>query len=121
RFCVDELSTQERKREEKTRLLGDQKMMKIRVLTQEIILVMIFQVLHEDMGEADIILGIRIEHKISTPMDTSKKLIPNNGKVVSQLEYSMVIDCLMYSMTYTRPDIAFALGKLSRYTSNPST
>nr|GEV06147.1 uncharacterized mitochondrial protein AtMg00810-like [Tanacetum cinerariifolium] len=43
RFCVDELSTQERKREEKTRLLGDQKMMKIRVLTQEIILVMIFQ------------------------------------------------------------------------------
>ncbi|GJX73752.1 hypothetical protein Tco_0312347 [Tanacetum coccineum] len=27
----------------------------------------------------------------------------------------------MYAMTCTRPDIAFAVGKLSRYTSNPST
>ncbi|GJY00401.1 hypothetical protein Tco_0357419 [Tanacetum coccineum] len=27
----------------------------------------------------------------------------------------------MYAMTCTRPDIAFAMGKLSRYTSNPGT
>nr|GEW32465.1 zinc finger, CCHC-type [Tanacetum cinerariifolium] len=39
--------------------------------------------------------------------------------VVSQLEYSRVIGCLMYAMTCTRPDIAFVVGKLSRYTSNP--
>ena len=26
----------------------------------------------------------------------------------------------MYAMTSTRPDIAFAVRKLSRYTSNPS-
>lgn len=26
----------------------------------------------------------------------------------------------MYAMTSTRPDIAFAVGKLSRHTSNPS-
>ena len=26
----------------------------------------------------------------------------------------------MYAMTSTRPDIAFAVGKLSQYTSNPS-
>ncbi|GJU47592.1 zinc finger, CCHC-type containing protein [Tanacetum coccineum] len=58
---------------------------------------------------------------VSTPMDTSEKLMPNNGEVVSQLEYSRVIGCLMYAMTYTRPGIAFAVGKLSRYTSNPST
>ncbi|GJY49268.1 hypothetical protein Tco_0439224, partial [Tanacetum coccineum] len=32
-----------------------------------------------------------------------------------------VIGCLMYAITCTRPDIAFAVGKLSRYTSNPST
>ncbi|GJX78041.1 zinc finger, CCHC-type containing protein [Tanacetum coccineum] len=57
----------------------------------------------------------------STPMDTSKKLMPNNGQAVSQLEYSRVIGCLMYAMTCTRPDIAFDVGKLSRYTSNPST
>ncbi|GJT18772.1 zinc finger, CCHC-type containing protein [Tanacetum coccineum] len=101
----------------------------------------------KDMGEADVILGIRIKHAsngitisqshyiekvlkkfnyfdctpVSTPMDTSEKLMPNNGQAVSQLEYSRVICCLMYAMTYTRPDIAFAEGKLSRYISNPST
>ncbi|GKA31478.1 zinc finger, CCHC-type containing protein [Tanacetum coccineum] len=101
----------------------------------------------KDMGEADVILGIRIKHEsngitiyeshyikkvlkkfnyfdctlVSTPMDTSEKLMPNNGQVVSQLEYSRVISCLMYAMTCTRHDIAFAVGKLSRYTSNPGT
>ncbi|GJS30282.1 hypothetical protein Tco_0490902 [Tanacetum coccineum] len=36
----------------------------------------------------------------------SEKLKPNNGKAVSQLEYSRVIGCLMYAMTYTMLDIA---------------
>ncbi|GJW51151.1 zinc finger, CCHC-type containing protein [Tanacetum coccineum] len=101
----------------------------------------------KDMGEADVILGIRIKHEsngitisqshyiekvlkkfnyfdctlVSTLMDTSEKLMPNNGQVVSQLEYSRVIGCLMYVMTCTRHDIAFVVGKLSRYTSNPGT
>ncbi|GJV55264.1 zinc finger, CCHC-type containing protein [Tanacetum coccineum] len=99
------------------------------------------------MGEADVILGIRIKHEsngiaisqphyiekvlkkfnyfdcapVSTPMDTSEKLMPNNGQAVSQLEYSRVIGCLIYAITCTRPDIAFDVGKLSRYTSNPGT
>nr|GEV59704.1 zinc finger, CCHC-type [Tanacetum cinerariifolium] len=68
----------------------------------------------KDMGEADVIL-------VSTPMDTCEKLMPNNGQAVSQLEYSRVIGCLMYVMTCTRPDISFVVGKLSRYTNNPST
>ncbi|GJS79358.1 zinc finger, CCHC-type containing protein [Tanacetum coccineum] len=93
----------------------------------------------KDMGEADVILCIRIKHEsngitiyqshyiekvlkkfnyfdcspMSTPMDTSEKLMPNNSQVVSQLEYSRVIGCLMYAMTCIRPDIAFAVGKLS--------
>ncbi|GKF40039.1 zinc finger, CCHC-type containing protein [Tanacetum coccineum] len=101
----------------------------------------------KDMREADVILGIRIKHEsngieisqshyiekvlkkfnyfdctpVSTPMDISEKLMPNNGHAVSQLEYSMVISCLMYVMTCTRPDIAFVVGKLSRYTSNLGT
>ncbi|GJT74491.1 hypothetical protein Tco_1041216 [Tanacetum coccineum] len=41
-----------------------------------------------------------------------KKPMPNNGRVIG---------CLMYAMTYTRPDIIFAVGKSSSYTSNPST
>ncbi|GJZ36660.1 zinc finger, CCHC-type containing protein [Tanacetum coccineum] len=54
-------------------------------------------------------------------LDTCEKLMPNRGLDVSQLEYSRVIGCLMYVMTCTRPDIAFVVGKLSRYTSNPGT
>ncbi|GJV33432.1 zinc finger, CCHC-type containing protein [Tanacetum coccineum] len=103
-------------------------------------------IIHQ-MDEADVILGIRIKHEsngiaisqshyiekvlkkfnyfdctpVSTPMDTSEKLMPNNGQVISQLEYSRVIGYLMYAMTCTRPDIAFVVGKLSRYTSNPGT
>nr|GEW37930.1 zinc finger, CCHC-type [Tanacetum cinerariifolium] len=51
---------------------------------------------------------------VSTPMYTCKKLMPNKGLAVSQLEYSRVIGCLMYAMNCTRLDIAFAVGKLSR-------
>ncbi|GJR14086.1 zinc finger, CCHC-type containing protein [Tanacetum coccineum] len=72
----------------------------------------------KDMGEADVILGIRINHKSNRIAISQSHYIE---KVVSQLEYSRVIDCLMYAMTCTRPDIAFAMGKLSRYTSNPGT
>nr|GEW29766.1 zinc finger, CCHC-type [Tanacetum cinerariifolium] len=100
----------------------------------------------KDMGEANVILGIKIKLKsnligisqsyyiekvlkkfnyfdctpMSTPIDTSEMLMPNNGHVVSQLDYSKVIGCLMYVTTCTRPNISFDVGKLSMYTSNPS-
>ncbi|GJY31813.1 zinc finger, CCHC-type containing protein [Tanacetum coccineum] len=57
---------------------------------------------------------------VSTPMDPVEKLKPNTGKPVNQLKYSRAIGCLMYAMTSTRPDIAYAVGRLSRFTSNPS-
>ncbi|GJW63124.1 zinc finger, CCHC-type containing protein [Tanacetum coccineum] len=102
----------------------------------------------KNIGETDVNLSIRIKHEsngieisqshyiekvlkkfnysectlVITPMDISEKLMPNNGQTVSQLEYSRVIGgFLMYAMTYNRPDIAFDVGKLSRYTSNPGT
>nr|GEV98165.1 zinc finger, CCHC-type [Tanacetum cinerariifolium] len=61
--------------------------------------------LMKDMGEADVIL---------------EKLKPNTGKPVDQLEYSRAIGCLMYVMTSTRPDIAYVVGRLSRFSNNPS-
>ncbi|KAJ0712899.1 putative RNA-directed DNA polymerase [Helianthus annuus] len=99
----------------------------------------------KDLGEAEVILGIRIKREnngisisqshyiekilkkfnfhdsspVSTPMDPAFKLSPNEGVAVSQLEYSRAIGSLMYAMISTRPDIAYAVGKLSRYTSNP--
>ncbi|GKF48533.1 hypothetical protein Tco_0141784, partial [Tanacetum coccineum] len=71
-------------------------------------------ILYEGHGKADVIL-------VCTPMHTSEKLVPSNGQAVSQLKYSRVTGCLMYVMTCTRPDIAFAVGKLSMYISNHGT
>ncbi|GJW11835.1 zinc finger, CCHC-type containing protein [Tanacetum coccineum] len=102
--------------------------------------------LMKDMGETDVILGIKIKREnkrivitqshyiekilkkfncedcslVSTPMNPVEKLKPNTCKLVDQLEYSRAIGCLMYVMTRTRPDIAYAVGRLSRFTSNPS-
>nr|GEV40192.1 zinc finger, CCHC-type [Tanacetum cinerariifolium] len=72
----------------------------------------------KDMGEADVILGIRIKHESNRVAISESHFIEN---AVSQLKYSRVIGCLMYAMTCTRPDIAFVVGKLRRYTSNPGT
>ena len=47
-------------------------------------------------------------------------LVRNTGRAVAQHEYSQLIGCLMYTMTCTRPDIAYAVGRLSSYTSNPN-
>ncbi|GKC51604.1 zinc finger, CCHC-type containing protein [Tanacetum coccineum] len=81
----------------------------------------------KDMREADVILGIRIKHEsneiaicqshyikkvlkkfnyfgctlVSTPIDTSEKLMPNNGQAVSQHEYSRwVLKYLKKTMDY---------------------
>ena len=37
---------------------------------------------------------------------------------MSQLKYFKIIESLMYLMNCTRPDIAYDVSKLSRYTSN---
>ena len=53
-----------------------------------------------------------------TPVDVTLHLSKNKGESVSQVKYSRVIDNLMYLMSCTRPDIAYTVNKLSRYTSN---
>ena len=99
----------------------------------------------KDMGIADVILGIKISkipeglilsqsHYIAkvlekfkkyeiipkkTPVDISLHLAKNTGIGISQLEYSQIIGSLMYIMNCTRPDIAYSVSKLSRFTSNP--
>ncbi|GJV05622.1 zinc finger, CCHC-type containing protein, partial [Tanacetum coccineum] len=67
-------------------------------------------------------LVLQLVCQLKYSMDTSEKLMPNNGQAVSQLEYSRVVGFLMYAMTCTRSDIAFVVGKLSRltYTGYPS-
>lgn len=101
----------------------------------------------KDLGEVDTILGIKVKKnsggfslcqsqyiekvllkfnhlkfkEANTPYDSSIKLLENSGRAVAQLEYASAIGSLMYVVHCTRPDIAFAVCKMSRYTSNPST
>ena len=56
-----------------------------------------------------------------TLVDVNLHLSKNNGKCLSQQEYAQAIGSLMYVMNCTRPDIAYVVSKLSRYTSNPSS
>lgn len=100
----------------------------------------------KDLGEADVILGVRLKRvsgrislsqshyvekvlkrfnsfdvvPVSSPYDSSIHLTKNLGESVSQSEYAKIIGSLMYLMNCTRPDIAYAVSRLSRYTHNPS-
>ncbi|KAK4400305.1 Retrovirus-related Pol polyprotein from transposon TNT 1-94 [Sesamum angolense] len=44
----------------------------------------------------------------------------DNGNSMSQAEYAKIIGSVMFLMNYTRPDIAYAVSRLSRYTHNPN-
>ncbi|KAL4037947.1 hypothetical protein IC575_001550 [Cucumis melo] len=100
----------------------------------------------KDLGEADVILDIkitRIENGISlyqshyiekilkkynyfdskpacTPYDSSVKLFKNTGDSVNQSEYASIIGNLRYATDCTRLDIAYVVGLLCRFTSRPS-
>nr|GEY52545.1 hypothetical protein [Tanacetum cinerariifolium] len=100
----------------------------------------------KDLGEAEVILGIKILRKenrlmltqshyiekilkrfdsfdclpVSTPFEVGSKLTYNTGRILAQNKYAKVIGSLMYAMTCTRHDIAYAVGRLSRHTSSPS-
>ncbi|KAL0354072.1 UNVERIFIED_CONTAM: Retrovirus-related Pol polyprotein from transposon TNT 1-94 [Sesamum angustifolium] len=100
----------------------------------------------KDMGEADVILGIKLirstdgisisqSHYVEkiiekfgyqnsriakTPYDSSIALFKNkSGVLVAQLKYSQIIGSLQYLANGTRPDISFSVFKLARYTSCP--
>ena len=99
----------------------------------------------KELGVADVILGMKISRKsdglvlsqshyvkkvlekfkkyddslVRTPVDVNLHLTKNKGQRISQLEYLRIIGNLMYIMNCTRPDIAYFVNKLSRYTSNP--
>ena len=101
----------------------------------------------KDLGEADVILNIKLikgengitlsqSHYVEkilsrfgyvdskpspTPYDASVILRKNKKIAKDQLRYSQMIGSLMYLASTTRPDISFAVSKLSRFMSNPGT
>ena len=66
----------------------------------------------------------RFEHlnikEANTPFNWSIKLGENTRKAIAQLEYASAIGSMMYAMHCIRPNTSFSVGKLSRFTSNPS-
>ena len=96
----------------------------------------------KDLGEVDTILGIKVKKhssgyalnqshyiekilnkfkhlnikKANTLFDFSMKLNDYCDKAVAQLENASAIGSLMYVIHFTRPNIAFVICKLSRYT-----
>nr|CAH66607.1 H0211A12.10 [Oryza sativa] len=100
----------------------------------------------KDLGEADVILNIKLQrgdeggitlvqsHYVNkvlsrfgysdckpapTPYDPSVLLRKNQRIARDQLRYSQIIGLLMYLASAMRPDISFAVSKLSRFVSNP--
>jgi hypothetical protein len=99
----------------------------------------------KDMGKVDVILNIKLikgenwitltqshyvekvlsrfgykDNKPSpTPYDSSLVLRKNKRIGRERLRYSHMIGSLMYLASVTRPDISFAVSKLSQFASNP--
>ena len=59
---------------------------------------------------------------VSTPIEPGKQLqkLSDDEESFDTKMYQQVMGCLTYASTATRPDIAAAVGTLSRYMSNPS-
>ncbi|POM77221.1 Integrase catalytic core protein [Phytophthora palmivora] len=68
-------------------------------------------------------LGFENAHAVGNPMEVNSRLIPLGEKesADSSFPYREAIGMLMYLATSTRPDLAFALGQLSRFVANPSS
>jgi len=100
----------------------------------------------KDMGEVTVILGVKVIRKgdsillsqeqyiekllrkfgyydfksVSTSYDANSKLMKNRGESISQSQYAQNIGSLLHLMSFSRPNIAYAVSRLSRYTQCPS-
>ncbi|KAK6122523.1 hypothetical protein DH2020_043728 [Rehmannia glutinosa] len=80
----------------------------------------------KDMRLSDVILGIKISRTSDGIVLSQSHYVESilrrfNAFENPPLEYARVIGSLMYLTNCTRPDIAYSVSKLSRFTSNPST
>ncbi|GMF23949.1 unnamed protein product [Phytophthora fragariaefolia] len=66
--------------------------------------------------------GYEEAHAVGNPMEVNARLAPieEDEKAETSFPYREAVGMLMYLATSTRPDLAFALGQLSRFVANPS-
>ena len=66
--------------------------------------------------------GLAEAKTVSTPADINVSLVKNDGvsKEVDSTLYQSMVGSLLYAAMATRPDIAQAVGTVSKYNSNPT-
>ena len=67
--------------------------------------------------------GMQDAKSVGTPVDTSTKLVKavEDDVMFDKGVYQSAVGCLLYLSTGTRPDIAFAVGNVARFSANPTT
>lgn len=66
--------------------------------------------------------GMEESKPVSTPSDSNSKLTKRTEEEepAVQAQYQAAVGCLLYLSTKTRPDVAFAVGNVARFCSDPS-
>ena len=67
--------------------------------------------------------GMQDAKSVATPVDTSSKLVKatEDDVLVDQSIYQSAVGSLLYLSTSTRPDIAFAVSNVAKFSANPTT
>ncbi|KAE9338317.1 hypothetical protein PR003_g11560 [Phytophthora rubi] len=67
--------------------------------------------------------GYAEAHSVGNPMEVNARLVPlgDGEESDTSFPYREAVGMLMYLATSTRPDLAFALGQLSRFVAKPSS
>ena len=65
--------------------------------------------------------GLSKANTVATPMDPSVKLIKDDGysKKVDPTQYQSMVGSLLHTAKATRLDIAYAVGKVSKFCAAP--
>ena len=63
--------------------------------------------------------GLKDSRSVSTPLETNAKLVKVDNSEVDIKMYQSALGGLMYAMLATRPDLAYAVGALSKHAACP--